>query len=280
MKTSANKTRSCQIEYFFRPGKSWTDKQLTDYHIQLTEVAEDCFTQVPSYQCLVGSREELSRVVLTVARNEAGRAVGFCSAVILDIDGYKNVLHLGLTCVKKEARGMGLTHQLTSKLLMNYLIRTSFFKRIWITNVACVLSSLGNVALYFEKIHPSPFRKDRPSRHHLRIAKAVDENFRKPIAINPDAVLDLENFVFRGSVNNTVFKKSAKDSRYYHRKPELTDYYLSRLDFKNGDEIIQIGQIGLLSYPKYYLKMGVLKVVKATTMPIRRVKTALFPNKI
>lgn len=246
------------------------------YQAELYEIAADCFMQVPRYQCLTRDREELKRNVITIARDENGKALGFCSAVILEVDGYKNILHLGLTCVKKEARSLGLTHLLTSKLLIKYLLQTSLFKRIWITNVACVLSSLGNVALYFENVFPSPYGKSEPGYKHLEIARAVDEHYRGPVAINPSAVLDMENFVFRGSVDNTVFQKSAKDSRYYHRNPELTDFYLNLLNFKNGDEVIQIAQIGLLSMPKYYVKMLAMQLMKSTQIPIRRIKAVLF----
>lgn len=270
------KNTPCHVDYFYRPGLFWTDEQMAKYQAEFDDIASDCFLQVPQYQCLSGDRNELKRNVITIARDENGKALGFCSAVILEVEGYKNILHLGLTCVKKEARSLGLTHVLTSKLLMKYLFQTSLFKRIWITNVACVLSSLGNVALYFENVFPSPYGKSRPGKKHICIARAVDEQYRLPVAINDDAVLDLENFVFRGSVGNTVFQKSAKDSRYYHRNPELTEFYLNRLNFKNGDEVIQIARIGLLSMPKYYLKLIVLKFIKSTQVPIRRIKAALF----
>lgn len=270
------KRKPCKVDYFYRPGTTCDDAQLKTLQGELEDIASDCFRQIPVYQCLTGTREELSRTVITIARDENGKALGFCSAVILTVDGHKDILHLGLTCVKNEARRLGLTHLLTSKLLTKYLIKKSPLKKIWITNVACVLSSLGNVALYFENVYPSPFGKSSPSPIHQSIADAIDKNYRDPIAINSDATLDTENFVFRGSVDNTVFQKSAKDTRYYHRNSALTDYYINRLNFKNGDEVLQIGQIGLMSMPKYYAKTTALKLLKTTQVPLQRLKTALF----
>lgn len=268
------------IDYVYRPGLYWTDEEVTRYYSELEEIAKDCFREVPRYQCLSGTRNELERNVITLARDHKSRPIGFCSAVILDIDGYKNILHLGLTCVKKEARNLGLTHLLTSKLLFNYLIRTSPFKSIWVTNVACVISSLGNVALYFEKVHPSPFGKPEPSRDHIRIAKAVDQKFRSAIAINAEARLDMETFVFRGSVNNTVFQKSRKDKRYYHRDIVLTEFYLNRLNFHNGDEALQIAKVSLMSYPKYLLKMVLPAFVKSVPVFVRRKRRGLSFKKM
>ena len=102
---------------------------------------------------------------------------------------------------------------------------------------------------------PSPYYTGEPDQDHVNIALAIDQNYRSSIAINPDARLDLEHFVFRGSVNQTVFQKSQNDTRYHHRNPELTSFYASCMDFHQGDEVIQVGQIGLFSYPKYHIKL-------------------------
>jgi hypothetical protein len=264
-----------EIEFLLRPGAWWTDSELDRYHRELEEIAGDCFLEIPRYQCLSGDREELKRNVITIARDSGKRAVAFCSAVILDVEGFPNVLHLGLTCVRKDSRGKGLTHRLTSRLIMGYLARTSLFRKIWITNVACVISSLGNVALHFENIYPSLYGKSRPGKQHLVIARAVDTIHRAPIAIGPDAVFEPETFVFRGSVNGTVFQKSLKDSRYHHRDPDLTLYYADLMNFKKGDEVLQVGQVGqvgLLSYPRYRVKLLVLglKRLIPTAAPWRK----------
>ena len=272
-------SNSYQIEYYYRPGRYWSHAELKKYHVELKSIAQDCFKQIPRYQCLTGKRNELSRNVITIARNHAGEAVGFCAAIILQVNERMQVLHLGLTCIKKKARRQGLTHSLTAKLIMRFLFRKSMLKPIWVTNVACVLSSLGNIALHFEKIYPSPYTK-APSVQHVKIAKAIDRHYRDPIAINMDAVFDEDNFVFRDSVDNTVFQKSDKDTRYFHRNLDLTQYYLKRLNFKNGDEVIQVGQVSVFSYPKYLIRMTYLMLIGFTLPPpIRRLKTNLFSRK-
>ncbi|MBN1772998.1 MAG: hypothetical protein JXB32_17140 [Deltaproteobacteria bacterium] len=67
------------------------------------------------------------------------------------------VLHRGLTWVRPDARGRGLTHKLTSHAGIGHLLRCRPFGRLWITNCACVLSSLGHVALNLDDVYPSPF---------------------------------------------------------------------------------------------------------------------------
>jgi hypothetical protein len=108
-----------------------------------------------------------------------------------------------------------------------------------------VLSSLGNVALHFDAVYPSPFGPARPSATHLRIARAIGAHYRRPIHIDPAAELDEEAFVFRGSVPGTVFQKDAGDSRFFHRDRELNDYYQGLMSFERGDEVVQVARVGL-----------------------------------
>ncbi len=244
------KKKKYDFEFFERPGHHWTDEKIVRYVNELREVASRCFDEIPLYQILTGKREELKDVILIIARDMNGKAVGFSSSLAIE----KNILHLGLTCVIPEARGSGMTHQLMSKLVMNYILRHSLFSRLWITNCACVISSLGNIALNFENVFPSPFGHKTPTKEHLRIAEKIDLHYREPIAINEDSLFDRDNFVFKASVKDTVFQKKAEDKRYHHRNASLTDFYRSLMNFEEGDEVLQVASVNLLSYPVYLLK--------------------------
>ena len=149
------------------------------------------------------------------------------------------MLHLGLTCVRPEDRGGGLTHKLVSRLVARYLVRRPL-SRIWITNVACVLSSLGNFALHVKGVHPAPASRG-PGREHLLIAEAFDRRYRAKAHVQPWAVLDREQFVFRGSGRGTAFQKRADEKQYHHRDPALNEYYTSIMRFDDGDEVLQVG---------------------------------------
>jgi hypothetical protein len=250
------------FEYWEKPGKLWSSEEIDIYGDELREVASHCFDEVPEYQCLTKEREELSRNVIVMARNKRSKLVGFVSAVLIDVDGIGEVLHMGLTCVHPEARKKQLTHRLMSRLLINYLVKNSPFSKVWVSNVACVVSSLGNVAQHFENIYPSPFFAGDPSEQHLKIAQTISEKYRKTVAINEEATLDEKNFVFRGSVKGSVFVKSSHDRKYFHRKKHLTDYYLNLLDLENGDEAVQIGYISLMTFPKYTLQQAFRPLMK------------------
>lgn len=238
---------SCRVEFLYRPGEHLGQEAIERLSSELREIAAPCFSEIPDYQCLTGTRESLSDKVIAIGRLGDGRAVGFCSAVLLPVEGMGDVLHLGLTCVHPDARSLRLTTRLMSRLVITYFLRHRHLRRVWCSNVACVLSSLGNVALNFDRVYPSPHGPERPSETHLKIARAIDAQHREAIYIDPQAVLDEEAFVFRRSVPGTMFQKEEEDARYRHRDRELNDYYASRMSFEDGDEVVQVGYVDLFS---------------------------------
>jgi len=235
------------VELLYQPGRALPDADLERLVAELRDVASTCFDPIPDYQCLSGTRAALSDKVITLARRPDGEAAGFCSALILPVAGVGDVLHLGLTCVRPDARSGRLTTRLMSKLVITYFWRYRGLRRVWCSNVACVLSSLGNMALHFDRVFPSPFGPEQPSTEHLRIARAIDAHHRREIYIDAAAVLDTDAFVFRRSVPSTVFQKSANDSRFFHRDRALNDYYQQRMSFEDGDEVVQVGCVDLVS---------------------------------
>ena len=236
-----------------RPSRR-SERFCADLVADVREVADRCFDgERPDYQLLTGKKEELDRTVVALARTAEGRLAGFCSCLLLPVEGVGDVFHLGLTCVDPDFRGHGLTHRLMRTAVLQYLVFHRPLGRVWFSNVACVLSSLGNVALNFDAVHPSPFSVAPPSATHLQIARAISSHYRVPIAISEDARLDEDAFVFRGSVPGTCFEKSESDHRYHHRDPALTSWYAGLLGFSHGDEVIQVGTFSLPSLLRYAL---------------------------
>lgn len=249
------------IEIYHRPGINMSEMELSQLHQELMSVANECLETIPDYQCLSGKKSEYDRLIIAVSRDGENKIDGFCSSYILEAEGLGNILHLGLTCVGLRARGLGLTHQLTGKVIIHYILKYSFFRPVWISNVACVLSSLGNVAMHFEDVYPSPFMKT-PNEHHVKMANYINDNFRQELYINADADFCEKEFVFKNSVTGTMFEKSAEDSKFHHRNSMLNEFYKGLINFENGDEVLQIGKVSLLTYPKYLLRNLKLKSEK------------------
>lgn len=247
--------RKYRLEFLYRPGITLSEADCQRLVEETRHVAGTCFDTLPDYQIMRGTPQELNDKVIAVARRADGRMAGFCSCVLLPVEGLGDVLHLGLTCVHPDDRSAGLTHKLTGKALLSYMVRHKpLGRKLWISNCAAVLSSLGSVAQHFEAVFPTPFEANQAMPEHILIAEAVDRLYRDKIYIMDDAVFDAEHFVFRGSVRNTVFQKEEGDIRYHHRKPRLNDFYKDKMDFQNGDEVLQIGFISALSPLKHALK--------------------------
>lgn len=238
---SENTHAKYRLQFLFRPGLWMGNSQLAELNRQLREVALTCFEEVPPYQCLLGTRDEFADKAISLAWAPDGHLAGFCSMLLLHVDEVGEVVHLGLTCVRPDDRSAGLTHQLTRKALTSYLVRRKPVGKLWVTNCAAVLSSLGNVALHFEEIFPSPDGPHEPTETHKAIARTVDAYYRDKIYIRHDALFDDQAFVFRGSVEQTVFQKDADDARYHHRAEHLNDFYRRLMDFERGDEVLQVG---------------------------------------
>lgn len=254
--------RKLKYEVIFYPGLSMTEQDSLSLVQELRKVAGTCFDEVPFYQVLSGSKKELDRAIIATVRDSQNELIGFCSALNLQVENVGQVFHTGLTCVSPKTRGLRLTHKLTSKLLLKFLLKESLFKDTWITNCACVLSSIGNIAKYFEDIYPSPLGINVPTMTHINIAKAIDSQYRKQLAINETAVFNMSTFVFEGSVDGTVFEKSPEDKRFHHREKVLTNFYLNLLNFERGDEVLQVGRVSLMTFPKYLFKQFISKTKK------------------
>ena len=256
-----------KVDFYYKPGTNLKPVEVKTLQEELRRVASLCFDELPNYQCLAESSDAMSDKIITVATHPNGKIMGFCSAVLLPVEGHGEVLHLGLTCVSPEARGHGLTHKLTSRLLTQYLLRYKPFGKLWITNVACVLSSLGNVAINFDDIFPSPFAKAEPSRQHQIIAEAISKHHREHIAIDKNAHFCPHTFVFQRSVKDTIFQKSAQDRRYHHRDKGLNQFYIDLMQFEEGDEVLQIGTVSIPALLRYAIRpKGPMRITAASDL--------------
>ena len=253
------KNKQPWIEVYYKPGLSMNEAELDDFTGKIKKTAQFCFTSLPDYQVMRGTREELSDKVIAVAWSDSDRSQvdGFCSSVLLPVERIGEVLHLGLTCVRPEARSRGLTHVLTHKAVASQLLRTSpLIGKLWISNCAAVLSSLVNVAVYFENVYPSPFHRSRKTNEHVMISDAINRYHRDKMYINREAEFDPDDFIFRGSVNGTVFQKDSSDCTYHHRNKILNRYYQHLMDFNRGDEILQIGYASTFAAIRHMLRIN------------------------
>ncbi len=259
-----------RYQFLYRPGQHMSRAELDRIVGEMREVAASCFDEIPEYQALTGSREELADTVIAAAWRSDGTMAGFCSTVIIHVPGVGDVQHLGLTCVRPEERSNGLTHILNHKAVAGYLFRHKpVIGKLWVSNCAAVLSSLVNVSLHFQQVYPSPFTDVGLTENHRKIADAIDRHYRHKIYIHSDATFDGDAFVFRGSVKGTMFQKGAGETRYYHRNSDLNEFYKDRMVFENGDEVLQIGYASTFAAVRHMLRNLPLPKPKSAPKPGR-----------
>ncbi len=227
---------------------------------ELRDLTAACFDRVPDYQVVGGDPDAIERAVLAVARDRDGVLLGFTSALVFETERFGSVLHLGLTCVSPDARGLGLTHRLLSTLVVRWVATHRPLTGAWCTNVASVLSSLGNVALHFEDVHPSPYRTSDATPGHHAVAKLLSDHHRARVHLSEDARFDADRFVFVGGNRGTAFAKSAHDAQYHHRDPELTRWYAELADLDNGDAVLQVSRVSLAGFVRYVPKDVVRRI--------------------
>ena len=274
MSKSTQMRHRFRFEVMYRPGHNLGDKELSELVSHLHSVGQSCFDELPTYQVFKGTRDAFQDKVLALAWN-GEKLAGFCSELILKVDGIGEVLHLGLTCIRPEYRSSGLTHRLTSKATMCYLLRSGrLLGKIWVTNCAAVLGSLVNVYLHFDSVYPSPANDAHPSENHLKIAEAIDRFYREDLYIHSNAVFDQKSFLFRGSIKDTAFEKAEDDRRFHHRNTDHNNYYRNLISFENGDEVLQVGYAGLFTYFNHFISCCMSRANKLISKHIPKRQSA------
>ncbi|KAJ3489537.1 hypothetical protein NLI96_g2075 [Meripilus lineatus] len=249
MATVENQTYS--FEVFERPGKEWSLRKCREIVHELREFASPFLIPLPDYQCLSLAPGALDDKLLVIVRQGFSpyKIVAFTSSVLIempflkDFDTCTTVLHGGLTCVSPKMRGSNLTIQLTFHVWSH--MAQEYPEGFWTTNVAEVISSLGNFGIYTRHCYPHP-SVSKPLEVQRRIAQEISLHHRVCMDISPEAVFDPDTFVFKGSnLPGSCFRKDTEDPRYHHRDPRETQYFKALLGRNEGNEVLQVAFLSM-----------------------------------
>ncbi|PSR79481.1 hypothetical protein PHLCEN_2v7006 [Hermanssonia centrifuga] len=118
-----------------------------------------------------------------------------------------------------------------------------FASGFWLTSLAEVTSSLGNIFQYASQVYPAP-EVPKPSRIHLQIAETVSSRYRDVMLISPEATFDRDVFVFQGAdPPGSCFRKDSQDPQFHHRDENINDFYKALLGRNEGNEVLQVGYL-------------------------------------
>lgn len=245
-----SRDRDTKIQVYDQPGRWMTSGELGGLWLDMLQVAAVAMDEIPIYGIFTGQRDAFANRVIAIARDARTlEPLAFAAMVYLPIQDdhgkVEPIVHLGLTMIKREARGRRLQTQLFKKIFILPVVN-QLRLRFTVTNIAASPAGIGATSDYFQDVFPT-YRGDTTREpFHLRIARKVLSEHRHEFGCSAKARFDPESFVVRGSNQNdgggaSQFIKEDPVSRY--RIERCNAFCRQRLDYPAGDELFQVGRV-------------------------------------
>ena len=236
--------RGCRLQTYRFPGRWMTDTQLERLRDTLYAIARYRLDPLPDYGIFLPGRDPFRNRIVTVAYVEE-RPVAFGAMVWLplrQVETAPDVLHLGLVVTTPNRLVPHLLWQMYYYPVF-YVVLRRFPRSFWISCVSLEPSVIGSVSDHFPAVFPN-YREPSPENGlRTKIARAIVRDHAHEFGAGPEAELDEETFVVRGSCKGpseslrTSYRRSAK---YVVRA--CNDYCRDLLDYDRGDELLQLGR--------------------------------------
>ncbi|WP_206185868.1 hypothetical protein [Sphingosinicella sp. BN140058] len=203
---------------------------------------------------LFGDPDAPARTVITLVRDRAsGRPIAFNALPLIPVSlgGERlEVLHLGLVMVDPNHRSAGLSWILYGLTCFLLFVRRQL-RPLWVSSVTQVPAVAGMVAETFDGVWPAA-HGGSPSFAHRHIARQIMRDHRAVFGVGADAGFDDERFVITNAYTggSDDLKKSFEDAPK-HRQPRYNDFCANLLDYRRGDDLLQIGQINLATARRF-----------------------------
>jgi hypothetical protein len=241
-----------------RPGL-WMGRAALDQ--LLADVRQVVKTVVPSgldYGVPSGDKRRLDNAILSILYDQASRKpIAFNAYSFLDVEVHGrrvDVLHLGLIMVDPAFQAQGYTWVVVGLPCLLVFLRSGM-SPVWITSVTQVPAIVGKVAEAFADVYPSPSGKLRRSFAHLTIARQVMETHREAFGVGPQAQFDEDAFIIRDAYisGSDALRKSYEETTK-HRDNVVNEMCRDRLDYRRGDDFLQVGVINFACACDYLLR--------------------------
>ncbi|MFC7379471.1 hypothetical protein [Brevundimonas sp. GCM10030266] len=217
-----------------------------------------------AYGVLGGDVERLRNCVVTVvyqkaAGAERGRPVAFNILSLLDVElagRPTRVMHLGLVMVDPALRGRGLSSTLYG-LTCVLMFLTGQGRALWVSNVSQVPAVVGMVAETFSEVFPSPRPGTRRSFDHLSLARQIMARHRSAFGVGEEAGFDEAGFVITDAYTggSDALKKTFEQAAP-HRQDRYNAFCRDQLDYRRGDDLLQLGRIDMAAAGRYLAKVA------------------------
>jgi hypothetical protein len=241
------------------PGHSLPAPECDALVSQLRAVADKTLPkQSLAYGIFSGEAERLSRAIVTLICEEAtGRPIAFNALSVMDVelDGEPvEVTHLGLVMVDPEVQGRGLSWVLYGLTALVLFARDGLRPK-WVSNVTQVPAVVGMVSQTFADVFPSPQATARRSFAHLQLARGIMRRHRATFGVGAEAGFDEARFVITNAyTGGSEALKKPFEAAAKHRDESCNAFCARELDYRRGDDFLQLGRIDLAGARQYLLR--------------------------
>lgn len=215
-----------------------------------------------AYGVLGGDAERLRNCVVTIVYQKAAgaeRPVAFNVLSLLDVElagRPTRVMHLGLVMVDPALRGRGLSSTLYG-LTCVLMFLTGQGRALWVSNVSQVPAVVGMVAETFSEVFPSPRAGARRSFDHLILARQIMARHRAAFGVGAEAGFNEATFVIADAYTggSDALKKTFEQAAP-HRMERYNAFCRDQLDYRRGDDLLQLGRIDMAAAGRYLSKVA------------------------
>jgi hypothetical protein len=257
------------------PGRWMTASERDALVSDLRRVADASVPGGPlRYGVLSGEQSYLDDAVLCVAyERRSGLPVAFNAATLLTTPGRGSepVLHIGLCIVREAYRSRGLCLAISAAGPLSVFVKRGL-RPLWVTNVTQVPAAAGVFASMAEQVYPAPGLSTPPSLRHRDVARVLMER-RDVCGVGAGAEFDADAFVIRDAyTGGSDHLKKSYAQCVGHRDGAFGRLCLERLDYRRGDDLLQVGRLTLTH------ALRVSRKVLARAAGLRRV-AGLMPGR-
>jgi len=238
MKTLKFRYKQFTYEMFDRPGTWMTEDQLDALQERLIGVAVRRLGSRPQYGFFADSRCLDNKLVTICSRD----GQDLCFNAMAYLGEYRNrpVVHLGSVYSLEGQKGRMQMLYLWSSL---YLLIRHGFRKVYITSLTHTPRIFGSVEKSYSKVYPCAGADRDPEPFHIEIRDLLMKTYLKEFPFMTPPVID-EYFVikgFRRMADGSLLFPDTRATVPKHRQSAYNTFCLERLDYENGDDILQVG---------------------------------------
>ncbi len=244
---SFNASNQFRVRIVERPGETLDPLDLSELQSQCDAVVRACLDgESLDYGLFAEDGSAWPKSVITlITRRDNDRPVAFNAMPMLSVKHGgvdETVLHLGLVMVDPKERSGGLSWILYGLTCFALFLRKRL-RPLWVSSVTQVPAVVGMVAETFSTVYPAQEGTEQNFTHR-HLAHQIMQSHRSAFGVGNEAGFDLDRQIitdaYTGGSDNLkkTFEMATK-----HRNEGYNSYCKSALDYRRGDDVLQIGAI-------------------------------------